>query len=530
MRQLYFSLSDQTIAQYQKNPEQLGLAIYFDDQLVWAPKLIDLVDNSPFNLKHIPLTWPKIFEPYLDGVTKVTIKNALSEDIYFSESVQFLKSSEPVRLVDPDGRALMLNKYGRLGHYLAGNPALREELLSTAHVLQSQLTLAGYKIALCSASLLGAVRNGKLIDHDDDIDFLFYSESHDLREIRENTIKLNQTLTWMGYVVLQHSGAHTQVLLLDDNSNVKFYIDFFQGFFMDGFYNQPFLLRDSGFQPSDIYPFSKITLEDIEFDAPANPQKWLEAVFGPNYLTPDPSWQAKINPQTQILFDDWFGKGMTPTSDFWTYYAALDEFKNPIDGNDQHFQMIIENFEKEIPILDIGAGNGLFSKRLREAGYEVWSIDYCHRAVRVAMENGVEVRNCNIMNQLQLDQFLYEMLDPDQQGPQTNSGSIKLSNPRQYNISVSNSFHAFTDTERHAIFRLAEKAHKTLLSYDHNFNRNYFIHTNPLTWHYSDAMLKSEISPHLEIVQRKKYQRKSLIGISQPVKRYSRALLIQPKK
>jgi SAM-dependent methyltransferase len=469
-----------------------SLEIYFDDQLVWAPKFHEVLPSRIFKLNKIPVVWTKVLEPYLIGKTRITIKDGATGEVLDSKFHQFDHSNATTTLLDNQGKPLFVNKYGRLGYIFAHDESAQTELVEAAYKLQSELTKLGYKVAICSATLLGAVRNGAIIPQDDDFDFLVYNETSEIDQIRQSTLALTHDLEALGYVVLQHSGAHTQVLFLDSNANVRFFIDFFQGFFKDGVYNQPFVMRDPKIRPSDIFPFSKLQLNGREFLAPWQPEVWLKSIFGPNYLIPDPSWHADINPQTTRLFDSWFGVGMVPTLNFWVYFAATAEFEQPIDGNEVHWDYLKRFCDPKLPILDIGSGNGIFSRKLIDSGYAVIPVDYCHRAIKVAEGHGVDTFYANIVNPEHLLTLKRHLLT--QLNLPADTSEIDQNLTGRFNLSVSNSLHQFTDFERKVIFQLAELAKVSVLSFDINFDKKIFSATDPLTWHLDGKMFSVETS------------------------------------
>jgi hypothetical protein len=503
-----------------------SLGFYFNEQLVWAPKFHEILSNRIFKLKKIPVVWPKVLEPYLVGKTQVTIKDGATGEVLDSKMHQFDDSDTVTTFLDDDGKPLFVNKYGRLGYIFTEDLSVQTELVEAAYKLQSQLTELGYKVAICSATLLGAVRNGSIIPHDDDFDFLVYNETSEIDDIRQSTLALTHDLETLGYVTLQHSGAHTQVLFLDNNANVRFFIDFFQGFFKDGVYNQPFVMRDPKIRPADIFPFSKLQLNGREFWAPQHPDVWLKSIFGPNYLIPDPSWHAEINPQTTRLFDSWFGVGMAPTMNFWAYFASTDEFKQPIDGNDLHLDWVKRYCDSKIPILDIGSGNGIFSRKLIDAGYTVIPIDYCHRAIKVAQENGVDTFYANIVNPenlLALKRHLIAQLNLP-----ADTAEIDQSLSGRFNLSVSNSLHQFTDFERKVIFQLVQLSKVSVLSFDVNFDKKIFSEIDPLTWHLDGKMFNSETSAFdFNILATANYQRNILQPRGLLTTRQSKVLVIE---
>jgi LicD family protein len=104
----------------------------------------------------------------------------VSQEVLGSGDVAF--DDEPTRLDlrNQQGRWLSVNKWGRLapsfdGLDPAARHALQDRLLDRLGVVQRELEDLGLQPFVCYGTLLGAVRAGDLIPHDDDADLGYLS-------------------------------------------------------------------------------------------------------------------------------------------------------------------------------------------------------------------------------------------------------------------------------------------------------------------------------------------------------------------
>lgn len=167
----------------------------------------------------------------------------------------------------------------------------REEYLRAMDQACETLEGLGVTTMLCYGSLLGAVRGGAFIPHDDDVDFLcFYGA-----KTREQALQVRQRLLEQ----LEDLG-HRPWGIWKNNFHVTFNgcpLDFFICW-SDG-HNLELLMehyRSRTIDHSIVLPPSAVKLYDRTYKAPANPTAFLEERYGAGWRRPDPyhEWPWEI--------------------------------------------------------------------------------------------------------------------------------------------------------------------------------------------------------------------------------------------
>ena len=63
--------------------------------------------------------WPRVLEPYLDGVAEVSLVQHVSGENVLEQRVGFGTGTDPIRLVDEDGHPVAVDKAGHLQRMFA---------------------------------------------------------------------------------------------------------------------------------------------------------------------------------------------------------------------------------------------------------------------------------------------------------------------------------------------------------------------------------------------------------------------------
>lgn len=146
----------------------------------------------------------------------------------------------------------------------------------------------GFCSFINSGTLLGAVREGGFISHDDDADLAVLIDGESDKNVVESIMALLQKLNESGSLVkdawLHKSGPVIKVLV---GSGVE--VDLFPVWFRgDKAYIWPHTFGELGY--SDIFPLSELHLCNEAMPAPCHPEKMLEINYGVNWRTPDPDF------------------------------------------------------------------------------------------------------------------------------------------------------------------------------------------------------------------------------------------------
>lgn len=366
------------------DPDSAGLAVdvEFDGHRVWS-----------YTTEALPglqqRAWPTALAPYVGGRGEVTVRRS-ADRAELGSCVATIGESSPRRLVDEHGRWMAVNKWGHLGVPLDGRDAgFQNRLLERTHHLIEYLLSAGYEPFVCSGTLLGAIRSGALLPHDDDVDLAFVAGAAHPVDVNLVSYRMQGGLELAGYRIVRHSGAHLQVTFLLEDGALDHYIDIFTGYFGDdGEYNQPFAMRGR-ISPEVIYPLVEVDLEGEPFPAPADPPAMLELNYGPGWRVPDPAYTFDLPRAMTRRFEAAFGS-FNHGRDHWE--SVFSQAPGLTSVDDATLAVV-----GEAPfIVDFGAGCSGLAAALHTRGSRVIAVDYSLEALSRQSAARVETRYGNI--------------------------------------------------------------------------------------------------------------------------------------
>jgi hypothetical protein len=355
-----------------------GVDVRFDGHRVWSTDLTCAEGET------VRLGWPTALREVLAGTTEVSIALAATGGVLVRGSAEFGGTDRRTAITDSRGRWLAVNKWGHLGVPLESQKkGARRRLLRHAHEIMRDLEKLGFRPFLSSGSLLGAVRTGSFLPHDDDIDLGNITDTQHPAALVLESEALERALVALGYRVLRHSHAHLQIVFLHKSGDLDHYIDVFTAYWdPDGTFNQPFSIRGQ-LSREALEPFSSVELEGERFPAPAEPQKWLELNYGASWRIPDPGHQFDIPEAVRRRFGSWFGS-FNYHREFWE--ALHDEFVRKPAPDLEWLDEIRGTIGKGSFVVDVGCGVSDLASKLRHGGWEVIAADFSLPALQAQSE------------------------------------------------------------------------------------------------------------------------------------------------
>ncbi len=340
--------------------------ICFGDQRVWS---IDLRDREEAPTQALP--WPPVLQPHLTGSTEVVLRRSGDGAELGRAAVAFTEEPHETRVVDAEGIPLAINKWGRLGKTLeAGNAGVQERILDRTEEVVAHLVDMGLRPFVVGGTLLGGIREGALLPHDDDADVAYLSAFTNPADVAREGFEVGHRLQRLGYELVRHSATHMQLYFRSATGSVDHYVDVFTAFFTDdGNINQPFHVRGP-MREDQMLPFGTVTIAGREFPAPADPEAWLVINYDENWRTPIPGYHLGTPRSTSRRFQSWFGSYHFKR-DFWNEFydgiAGADGAQDPDARWASGAEWILRRgAELAAPtLLELGAGGGSLSARLR---------------------------------------------------------------------------------------------------------------------------------------------------------------------
>jgi hypothetical protein len=329
--------------------------------------------------------WPRTLKEFLDGTARFTVVAHETGEQVFDDEVTLGSGRGRIEILSRNGQPLSLDKsWRRVVTFDTRNAANIEPLMHAIEVVLAALREAGVEAFLAYGTLLGAVREGKLLGHDSDADLGYVSHhTHPVDVIRES-FRLQRALVGLGYRITRYSALAFKVDVEEGDGVVRG-LDVFGGFLMDGNLHLMGEIREP-FEESSIFPLGTTTLEGRTFPAPADPDKLLTATYGP-WRTPDPAFKFAPPATTVRRLNGWF-RGLRVGRARWDriYSRVLREMPEP-----SPFIEWVGSIEGGLgTYVDVGCGRGADALFMGERGEPSLGLDFQPRAFAAAEQESAD--------------------------------------------------------------------------------------------------------------------------------------------
>ncbi|GAB3662343.1 hypothetical protein GCM10027596_23620 [Nocardioides korecus] len=381
----------------------LALDVLLDGRRVWS---FWVLRDTRTEAGELVVEWPRALRRFLHGTTDVTVLEHVSTRVLHEGELRFGDSDERIAVVDGAGRPLAMDKSGRMAQTFDTRSAAHVgPLLDAVEQVLAALDEAGIDAFLAYGSLLGAVREGRLIGHDSDADLGYVSRHRHPVDVARESFELQRRLTAMGYPIHRYSGAAFRIDVREGDGSVRG-LDLFGGFLDEG---TLFLMGEVGhpFREEWVRPLGRATLEGRSFPVPAEPERLLEAMYGPAWRVPDPAYVFTTPVEVQRALNGWFRGVRVHRQEYGAWYAAHRH--DPVDVGPSALAAHLleqETRDEGVPprVLDLGAGRATDSLWLARQGLSVTAYDYLPSAAEPAQERAaaegldLEVETVNLLD------------------------------------------------------------------------------------------------------------------------------------
>ena len=157
--------------------------------------------------------------------------------------------------------------------------------IRSAAELVGVLTELTPNVSLGFGSVLSVVRDHALIPHDDDLDVIIGFEPHEATTLQEGLARVADFLTERGFVVKGDFSAHRHVSR-PGRKHVDVFVGLFEGDVVS-WYPGP----RGGLTRDIVFPTRAIPLLGVDCAVPAQPEAYLERLYGPGWKVPDPGFK-----------------------------------------------------------------------------------------------------------------------------------------------------------------------------------------------------------------------------------------------
>lgn len=340
--------------------------------------------------------WPKTLQEFLVGTARFTVVVHETGETLFDDELTLGSGTGRIEILNRNGQPLSLDRtWRRVVTFDSRSSEQVEPLLDAIDVVLGALRKAGIEAFLAYGTLLGAVREGRLLGHDGDADLGYVSHlRHPVDVIRES-FRLQRDLVGLGFHITRYSALAFKVDV-DEGDGVVRGLDVFGGFLMDG---HLYLMGEIGdpFEESWIYPLGTTRLEGRSFPAPADPDKLLTAMYGP-WRTPDPAFHFAPPATTVRRLNGWF-RGLRVGRAKWDRIYSRKQTSLPAEPS----PLVAWAAEREpdaATYVDLGCGRGSDVLWMAGRGVPSVGLDFQPRSYAEAAARGVdgaEFWRCNLL-------------------------------------------------------------------------------------------------------------------------------------
>lgn len=379
----------------------LPLDVRIDGRRVWT--FWSLRDTQPAALGGRnpvrTVAWPKQMVKFLDGTARIEVVESASGASRYDRTVGLGSGNGEVLVRNDAGVDLGIDKSGNLVPTFAGRSEEDiADLLNATESALKALRSVGLDAFIAYGTLLGAVREGRVLGHDSDADLGYVSRHSNPVDVARESFQVQRQLAEQGWEITRHSGGAFKISVTEGGMTRG--LDVFGGFMDDGML---YLMGEIGvpFREEWVFPLGTAELHGRPMPVPAVPEKLLEVTYGPGWRTPDPAFKFTTPQRTVRAFNDWF-RGNQPNIRHWHRQVRPNRTRPLPKRSALATVALAEARARGAEVLDVGAGRGQDSLWIARQGVPVTAYDYVpenltHLREPVAQESlPLSVRHLNL--------------------------------------------------------------------------------------------------------------------------------------
>jgi hypothetical protein len=325
-------------------------------------------------------------------MTTLELRDHVSGRIVAATEARFGTGAGRVSIVDEFGLRVAVTKHGRFNRPFESTDraAIEGYLDQVTEVLTLLRDECGLPAFISFGTLLGAVRSGHLIGHDNDVDLGYLSSYTNPVDVIRESIRVEHVLRRRDWQVVRQNGGFLALFLPQADGSSR-NLDVFSCFIVNGWLHQVHDIRTKA-DRSAVLPLREIEFEGRLMPAPAKPEVFLRAAYGRHWRVPDPSFEYHTPKATKRRINGWLG-GLRARRDSWIAYYNAISARVPREPSD--FARWVLDRESPAELVDVGCGLGRDAIFLASHGFSVTGMDFVpavvKRATRKAADEEVAV-------------------------------------------------------------------------------------------------------------------------------------------
>lgn len=361
-----------------------AVALEIEGRRVWA--FVPRRDGRRVDHRRL-VAWPEILRPHLNGRGSAVLRDLGTGKAVHREDVVLGSGDGPLAIVDGAGRPLTVDKGGHLTTMFdSASDADRTALVDTVVQALDFMAERGYDGFLAFGNLLGAVRDGRLIGHDNDADVAVLAKATHPVDVILESMRLEREFHEAGWRTHRMSGGDFK-LFAELAGERRVGIDVFSAFYLDGtLHIMPSVAAD--LPRSALLPQSTVRLEGRDVPAPADPEAVLEATYGPGWRTPDPAFKYEPPRWLRRRLTGYM-RGERKHAIYWQTFYKTKAAAVPSEPS-AFARWVASHDPRPTSVVDVGCGTARDSLWLSGQGIDVLGCDYAPAGLSFATKRAAE--------------------------------------------------------------------------------------------------------------------------------------------
>ena len=311
-------------------------------------------------------------------------------------------------LIKKINEGYVFNKYGSLKLSIKKNELWQVLIFELFNKLKEDLKKEFNLVLLPSyGTLLGAVREGDFISHDNDFDTCYISEKNTPEELKNEFKKICEFLINNGYklrVKKTHAWIYAQ-----GKETFDFKLDLYFSYFNEddeyrvnyGHHGPP--VKKS----NDFFNYTEVKLSNYPISIPSNHRDILKQIYGETWETPDPGFKHQEDTRKR---DKNYHLSYVEQIDF--YWKQFYKYKS-ISKCSSFSIYINNNIPQKSKIIELGCGCGEDALYFAQNGHFIHACEKVSDTFPKGKFNNIYFSNLDVSNSLDLKNFLKKAMSID---------------------------------------------------------------------------------------------------------------------
>jgi len=315
------------------------------------------------------------------------------------------KKSRVSELLNKINEGYIFNKYGKLKLSIVKNKIWKESIFELFNSLKRDLK-EGLNLDLIPTygTMLGAVREGEFISHDNDFDTCIISKKYSSEAVKIEFIKMCEFLIDKGYKI-RPKKSHIWVYV-KGKENKDFKLDIFISYFNK---NNKYEIAYGYHGPaveksSDFFKYNEIKLSGFTISIPSNYREILRQFYGDTWEIPDPGFKHQEATRT---WDINYHLSNDQMQDI--YWKQFYKYKLIYDHS-PFSDFINQLIPPKSKIVELGCGSGEDAIFFSQKGHIVYACDKAKEAFQNKDINNINFSNTDISDLNELSNFINNSL------------------------------------------------------------------------------------------------------------------------